>query len=84
MWYVTLGESELDIWYNYAKSHLHEKDHFAKLMKSVGKSPVIDRPIDNSHYRLILKLGKEMQINHHKRAYCTKISKIAKFGCEML
>jgi hypothetical protein len=21
--------------------------------------------IDNSHYRLILKLGKEMQINHH-------------------
>jgi hypothetical protein len=29
--------------------------------------------IDNSHYRLILKLGKH-----------TKISKIAKFGCEML
>jgi hypothetical protein len=22
--------------------------------------------IDNSHYRLILKLGKEMQINHHQ------------------
>jgi hypothetical protein len=21
--------------------------------------------IDDSHYRLILKLGKEMQINHH-------------------
>jgi hypothetical protein len=21
--------------------------------------------IDNSHYRLILKLGKEMEINHH-------------------
>jgi hypothetical protein len=21
--------------------------------------------IDNSHYKLILKLGKEMQINHH-------------------
>ena len=21
--------------------------------------------IDNSHYRLILKLGKEMRINHH-------------------
>ena len=25
--------------------------------------------IDNSHHRLILKLGKEMQINHHERAY---------------
>ena len=34
--------------------------------------------IDDSHYRLILKLGKEMQINHHKEH--TKISKIAKFG----
>ena len=28
------------------------------------KNSAIDR-IDNSHYRLILKLGKEMQINHH-------------------
>jgi hypothetical protein len=26
---------------------------------------ILCRPIDNSHYRLILKLGKEMQINHH-------------------
>ena len=25
----------------------------------------IDLAIDNSHYRLILKLGKEMLINHH-------------------
>jgi hypothetical protein len=41
-------------------------------------------PIDNSHYRLILKLGKEMQINHHSKKEHTKISKIAKFGCEML
>ena len=40
--------------------------------------------IDNSHYRLILKLGKEMQINHHSWKQHTKMSKIAKFGCEML
>jgi hypothetical protein len=40
--------------------------------------------IDNSHYRLILKLGKEMQINHHSSKEHTKMSKIAKFGCEML
>ena len=40
--------------------------------------------IDNSHYRLISKLGKEMQINHHSKKEHTKISKIAKFGCEML
>ena len=40
--------------------------------------------IDNSHYRLILKLDKEMQINHHSKKEHTKISKIAKFGCEML
>jgi hypothetical protein len=26
---------------------------------------VVVSTIDNSHYRLILKLGKEMQINHH-------------------
>jgi hypothetical protein len=36
------------------------------------------------HYRLILKLGKEMQINHYSKKEHTKISKIAKFGCEML
>jgi hypothetical protein len=40
--------------------------------------------IDNSHYRLISKLGKEMQINHHSYKEHTKISKIAKFGREML
>jgi hypothetical protein len=40
--------------------------------------------IDNCHYRLILKLGKEMQINHHSKKEHTKMSKIAKFGCEML
>ena len=43
-----------------------------------------DEGIDNSHYRLILKLGKEMQINHYSKKEHTKISKIAKFGCEML
>jgi hypothetical protein len=26
---------------------------------------ILQQLIDNSHYRLILKLGKEMQINHH-------------------
>jgi hypothetical protein len=26
---------------------------------------LISGTIDDSHYRLILKLGKEMQINHH-------------------
>ena len=25
----------------------------------------IAETVDNSHYRVILKLGKEMQINHH-------------------
>jgi hypothetical protein len=40
--------------------------------------------IDDSHYRLILKLGKEMQITHHSSKEHTKISKIATFGCEML
>jgi hypothetical protein len=45
---------------------------------------VANLPIDNSHYRLILKLGKEMQINHHSYKEHTKISEIAKFGCEML
>ena len=40
--------------------------------------------IDNSHYRLILKLGKEMQINYYSKKEHTKISKIEKFGCEML
>jgi hypothetical protein len=40
--------------------------------------------IDNFHYRLILKLGKEMQINHHSWKEHTKISKITKFGREML
>ena len=32
----------------------------------------------SSHYRLILKLGKEMQINHHSSKEHTKMSKIAK------
>jgi hypothetical protein len=45
---------------------------------------VLNDSIDNSHYRLILKLDKEMQINHHSKKEHTKISKIAKFGCEML
>jgi hypothetical protein len=34
---------------------------FGNLSTSPRKFP----SIDNSHYRLILKLGKEMQINHH-------------------
>jgi hypothetical protein len=29
--------------------------------------------IDNSHHRLILKLGKEMQINHHSQKEHTKM-----------
>ena len=41
--------------------------------------------IDNSHYRLISKLGKEMQGKEHKRGKeHTKMSTITKFGCEML
>jgi hypothetical protein len=28
-------------------------------------SPGVVVTVDNSHYRLILKLGKEMQIDHH-------------------
>jgi hypothetical protein len=43
-----------------------------------------NKTIDDSHYRLILKLGKEMQINHHSLKEHTEISKITKFGCEML
>jgi hypothetical protein len=42
--------------------------------------------IDNSHYRLILKLGMQGDANKSPQlewAY-TKMSKIAKFGCEML
>ena len=34
--------------------------------KSAQCAPFLLRvSMDNSHYRLILKLGKEMQINHH-------------------
>jgi hypothetical protein len=33
---------------------------------------------------LILKLSKEVEINHHRLKEHTKISKFAKFGCEML
>ena len=36
--------------------------------------------IDNSHYRLILSWRKEV----YSRKERTKMSKIAKFGCEML
>jgi hypothetical protein len=42
------------------------------------------QPIDNSLNRLILKLGKETQINHHSWKEHSKLSKIAKFGCKML
>ena len=34
-------------------------------LPSLGKGGCMVVPIDNSHYRLISKLGKEMQINHH-------------------
>jgi hypothetical protein len=37
-------------------------------------------PIDSSHYRLIFYLSKKV----YSREGHTKISKIAKFGCEML
>jgi hypothetical protein len=56
----------------------------SKFIRNIHDSSTIYMSIDNSHYRLILKLDKEMQINHHSKKEHTKISKIAKFGCEML
>jgi hypothetical protein len=41
---------------------------------------VTDERIDNSHYRLIFDLGKKV----YSWKEHTKMSKIAKFGCEML
>jgi hypothetical protein len=69
--------------------HMHQKENIAlEIAANIGKCKLAIRKlvawIDNSHYRLILKLGKEMWINHHSYIEHTKISKIAKFGCEML
>jgi hypothetical protein len=36
-----------------------------KIMKELEGACISNPLIDNFHYRLILKLGKEMQINHH-------------------
>ena len=40
--------------------------------------------IDDSSYRLNFDLGKKNKIHHHSYKEHVKISKIAKFGCEML
>jgi hypothetical protein len=40
--------------------------HYSRMLIYVSQTFQLQPPtIDNSHYRLILKLGKEMQINHH-------------------
>jgi hypothetical protein len=40
--------------------------------------------IDDSSYRLNFDLGKKNKIHHHSYKEHVIISKIAKFGCEML
>jgi hypothetical protein len=40
--------------------------------------------MDDSSYRLYFDLGKKNKIHHHSLKEHVKISKIAKFGCEML
>jgi hypothetical protein len=40
--------------------------------------------IDDSSYRLNFDLGKKNKIHHHSQKEHVKISKIAKFGREML
>jgi hypothetical protein len=40
--------------------------------------------MDDSSYRLNFDLGKRNKIHHHSQKERVKISKIAKFGCEML
>ena len=44
----------------------------------------IKKTIDNSSYRLIFYLDKKDEIYHYSSKEHPKISKIAKFGCEML
>jgi hypothetical protein len=39
--------------------------------------------MDDSSYRLTFYLGKKDEIHHNSKEH-PKISKIAKFGCEML
>jgi hypothetical protein len=40
--------------------------------------------MDNLHVRLNFNLSKEKGIKHHSSKEHSEISKIAKFGCEML
>jgi hypothetical protein len=42
------------------------------------------RPMDDPSYRLIFYLDKKDEIYHYGSKEHPKISKIAKFGCEML
>jgi hypothetical protein len=43
-----------------------------------------DGGMDNLHVRLNFNLSKEKGIKHNSRKENNDISKIAKFGCEML
>jgi hypothetical protein len=47
-------------------------------------SKMQEQSIDNSSYRLIFYLDKKDEIYHYSSKEHPKISKIAKFGCEML
>jgi hypothetical protein len=51
----------------------------------VGTNPVFNtESMDDFSYRLNFDLGKKNKIHQHSQKEHVKISKIAKFGCEML
>ena len=56
-------------------------EHWASIPKVVGSIPTVARHIFQAcSVWTFLKLGKEMQINHHSSKERTKMSKIAKFA----
>jgi hypothetical protein len=59
-----LGKEKLSIFLPYT-----QENKTCQLSRMTRKTRLSVQPglklIDNSHYRLILKLGKEMQMNHH-------------------
>ena len=72
----------LNLYLNIIIVNLHVRDsekHCMCVCRNTSRT--VQQTIPNSHHRLILKLGKEMQINHHRQKDDSKIRKIAKFGC---
>jgi hypothetical protein len=64
-------------------SQRHQKSHGKFGNHAVGVES-FSRTIGNSSYRQNFDLGKNNNIHHHSWKEHVKISKIAKFGCEML